>query len=86
MNEEQQFEQDYKDYVDRRRAHLAEHITPETIAYLEAEFQTNLPCFQGTQGSYDPLDAMKRDAQREVVLWLKNELAQYEKQQTTNNQ
>lgn len=34
MNEEQQFEQDYKNYVDRRRDHLAAHITPETIAYL----------------------------------------------------
>lgn len=85
MNEEQQFEQDYKDYVDRRRAHLATHITPETISYLEAEFQTNLPCFQGSQGNYDPLDAMKRDAQRELVLWLKNELAQYEKQQKINS-
>lgn len=82
MTEEQQFEQDYKAYVTRRRAHLAAHITPETIAYLEAEFQTNLPCYQGTQGNYDPLDAMKRDAQREIILWLKNELTQYKKQQT----
>lgn len=82
MTEEEQFEQDYKAYVTRRRAHLAAHITPETIAYLEAEFQTNLPCYQGTQGNYDPLDAMKRDAQREIILWLKNELTQHEKQQT----
>lgn len=82
MTEEQQFEQDYKTYVARRRTHLAAHITPETIAYLEAEFQTNLPCYQGTQGNYDPLDAMKRDAQREIILWLKNELTQHEKQQT----
>lgn len=82
MTEEQQFEQDYKAHVTRRRAHLAAHITQETIAYLEAEFQTNLPCFQGEQGTYDPLDAMKRDAQREIILWLKNELTQHEKQQT----
>lgn len=85
MTEEEQFEQDYKACVGRRRAHLAAHITPETISYLEAEFQTNLPCFQGSQGNYDPLDAMKRDAQRELVLWLKNELAQYEKQQKINS-
>ena len=85
MTEEEQFEQDYKTYVATRRAHLAAHITPETIAYLEAEFQTNLPCFQGSQGTYDPLDAMKRDAQREIVLWLKNELAQHEKQQQKTN-
>ncbi|MEG0334384.1 MAG: hypothetical protein RR607_07875 [Akkermansia sp.] len=84
MNEEQQFEQTYKEHVARRRAHLAAHITPETIAYLQAEFQTNLPCFQGTQGTYDPLDAMKRDAQREIILWLTNEINQHNKQ--TNNQ
>ncbi|MBT9449983.1 hypothetical protein ICN84_07835 [Akkermansia glycaniphila] len=85
MNEDT-FEEDYKAYVTRRRAHLAAHITTETIAYLEAEYQTNLPCFQGDRGTYDPLDAMKRDAQREVVLWLKNEIEQHEKQQQKNNQ
>ena len=45
MNKEQQFEQDYKDYVNRRRAHLAAHVTPAVITYLEEEFQTNLPCY-----------------------------------------
>ena len=35
-------------------------------------FQTDLPCFQKQDGErlFDPLDAMRRDAHREVVLWL----------------
>lgn len=79
MTDEAKFEQDYKAYVARRRAHLAAHVTPETIAYLEEQFETNLPCFQGSQGAYDPLDAMRRDAHREVILWLKHEINQYHK-------
>lgn len=91
MNEEQQFEQDYKDYVDRRRAHLATHITPQVIAYLEEEFRTDLPCFQtrdpltGQTLKPDPICAAIRDGQREVILWLKHELSQYEKQQQKTN-
>jgi len=91
MNEEQQFEQDYKDYVDRRRAHLATHITPQVIAYLEEEFQTELPCYQtrnpatGEPVEPNPIMAAIRDGQREVILWLKHELSQYEKQQQKTN-
>lgn len=91
MNEEQQFEQDYKDYVDRRRAHLATHITPQVIAYLEEEFRTDLPCFQtrdpltGQTLKPDPIMAAIRDGQREVILWLKHELSQYEKQKQKTN-
>lgn len=91
MNEEQQFEQDYKDYVNRRRAHLAAHITPEAIAYLEEEFQTELPCYQtrhpitGEPVEPNPIMAAIRDGQREVILWLKHELSQYEKQQQKTN-
>ena len=91
MNEEQQFEQNYKDYVNRRRAHLAAHITPEVIAYLEEEFQTELPCYQtrdsmtGQTLKPDPILAAIRDGQREVILWLKHELSQYEKQQQKTN-
>lgn len=91
MNEEQQFEQDYKDYVNRRRAHLATHITQEVIAYLEEEFQTELPCYQtrnpvtGEPVEPSPIMAAIRDGQREVILWLKHELSQYEKQQQKTN-
>lgn len=87
---EKQFEQDYKTYVTTRRAHLAAHITPETIAYLEAEFQTHLPCYQtknpstGQPVDPNPILAAIRDGQREVILWLKHELAQYEQQQTNH--
>lgn len=91
MNEEQQFEQDYKDYVDRRRAHLATHITPQVIAYLEEEFQTELPCYQtrnlatGEPVEPNPIMAAIRDGQREVIFWLKHELSQYEKQKQKTN-
>ena len=57
--------------LNRRRA------APEVLNILEKEFQTNLPCFQGKAGSYDPLDAMRRDAQREMLLWVKYEIEQY---------
>ena len=63
--------------LNRRRAALKEAFTPEVLNILEKEFQTNLPCFQGKAGSYDPLDAMRRDAQREVLLWVRYEIEQY---------
>lgn len=63
--------------LNRRRATLKEAFTPEVLDILEKEFQTNLPCFQGKAGSYDPLDAMRRDAQREVLLWVRYEIEQY---------
>ena len=63
--------------LNRRRAALKEACTPEVLDILEKEFQTNLPCFQGKAGSYDPLDAMRRDAQREMLLWVKYEIEQY---------
>ena len=63
--------------LNRRRAALMEAFTPEVLDILEKEFQTNLPCFQGKAGSYDPLDAMRRDAQREMLLWVKYEIEQY---------
>lgn len=75
--------QAYRRHVQRRRAHLSAHITEETIQYLEEEFQTNLPCFQ-TRDPYtrqplepNPLTAAIRDGQREVILWLRHELAMH---------
>ena len=41
---------------------------------LEQRFETHLPVFQGKPGSYDPLDAMRRDAHREVFLVIRRQL------------
>lgn len=40
----------------------------------EARFQTDLPVFQGSPGNYDPLDAMRRDAYREIFLYIRRQL------------
>lgn len=69
-------------YVAKRREYLAAHVTDEFIGYLKEHFETDLPCFQGKAGSFDPLDAMRRDAYREVVLWLEGEKRKH-KEQTT---
>ncbi len=45
------------------------------LAHLEERFETSLPVFQGERGSYDPLDAMRRDAHREVFLIIRRQLA-----------
>ncbi len=44
------------------------------LAHLEERFETSLPVFQGHSGSYDPLDAMRRDAHREVFLVIRRQL------------
>ncbi len=46
----------------------------QVLAELEAYFETDLPVFQGKRGSYDPLDAMRRDAHREVFLVIRRRL------------
>ena len=61
-----------------RRRLLAVLGTPEgqqVLTELEARFETDLPVFQGKAGSYDPLDAMRRDAHREVFLVIRHQLA-----------
>lgn len=74
-------QQSYKRYVERRRSHLARHVTEETLAYMEEEFQTELPCYQtrdpvtGQTLKPDPILAAIRDGQREVLLWLRREIA-----------
>lgn len=74
----------YRRRVRLRRAHLAKHITQETLHYLEEEFQTNLPCYQ-TRDPYtrqplepNPISAAIRDGQREVLLWLRHEIAMHQ--------
>ena len=56
---------------------------------LEARFETNLPVFQGKPGQYDALDAMRRDAHREVFLVIRRQLdlaRQEETQQHTDDE
>lgn len=62
--------------IKKRRLYLAKHIDEQCIAYLEQHFQCDLPCFQRqpSDNSFDPLDAMRRDAYREVTLFLRREL------------
>lgn len=58
----------------------------EVLAALEERFEVHLPAFQGKPGSFDPLDAMRRDAHREVFLVIRRQLrlAQQEAKQTHN--
>lgn len=70
----------------RRLRHV--FSTPEgelVLRDLERRFETDLPAFQGKAGSYDPLDAMRRDAQREVFLVIRHMIQLAEKEQETNN-
>lgn len=67
MKTEQEYEQSMKH---RRRIFREAFRNPEVLAELKRHFQTDLPCFQGKAGSYDPLDAMRRDACREVILFI----------------
>lgn len=56
----------------------------QVLAELEERFETDLPVFQGHAGNYDPLDAMRRDAHREIFLVIRRrlELARREATQT----
>ena len=56
----------------------------QVLRELEQRFETDLPVFQGKAGSYDPLDAMRRDAHREVFLVIRRQLhlARQEAKQT----
>ena len=55
------------------------------LADLEKRFETHLPVFQGKAGSYDPLDAMRRDAHREIFLMIRHQL-ELARQEATQNQ
>lgn len=60
-----------------RRRLLAVFGAPEgrqVLEDLERRFETDLPVFQGKPGSYDALDAMRRDAHREVFLVIRRQL------------
>lgn len=57
----------------------------QVLADLERRFDTHLPVFQGKAGSYDPLDAMRRDAHREIFLVIRHQL-ELARQEATHNQ
>lgn len=62
----------------KRRRLLAVLGTPAgeaLLAELENHFEVHLPVFQGKPGGFDPLDAMRRDAHREVFLVIRGQLA-----------
>lgn len=85
MNEDNPFDMPEEDrnkiaaILKARRRRLKEAFSPEIFKILEDKFETNLPCFQGKKGQYDPLDAMRRDAQRELLLWVRTEIELHEK-------
>lgn len=80
MKTEQEYEQSMKH---RRRIFREAFRNPEVLAELKRHFQTDLPCFQGRAGSYDPLDAMRRDAYREVILFIETVLGNHEPEEET---
>ncbi len=73
----------------RHRARLLRLLdTPDgelVLAQLEARFETHLPAYQGKTGHYDPLDAMRRDAHREVFLVIRHQLEQARQEATQHN-
>ena len=55
------------------------------LQYLERRFETDLPVFQGRAGTYDALDAMRRDAHREIFLVIRHQL-ELARQEATQQQ
>lgn len=62
-------------YLRRRRKVFQAFIRDGGLDYLKEHFQTDLPCFQGAAGTFDPLDAMRRDAERGVCLFIESDAA-----------
>ncbi len=56
------------------------------LCHLEERFETGLPVFQGQRGAYDPLDAMRRDAHREVFLVIRRQLELARREAKENKQ
>ena len=64
----------------RDRAVIGRAVTDEVLAVIGRRFGVHRACFQGCAGRYDPLDAMRRDAYREVYHWLKKQVLLYRKE------
>lgn len=58
----------------KNRAHLRKHVDETTLRILEEHFETHLPAFQRTTAGYDAMDAMRRDATREVILYIRQQI------------
>lgn len=72
-----------KKEMSRRRALLfSVPLDERGIEVIERRFECHLPCFQGGRGNFDPLDAMRRDAYREVCLWLRDQLRLFLEEKT----
>lgn len=70
----------------RNRRHLREHIDEEVLRILEDRFQTNLPAYQrNNDGHYCPIAAALRDGQREVILYLRQQLQLAEQEANLDN-
>lgn len=72
----------------RLRQVFSTPVGQQVLTDLEKRFETHLPVFQGKAGGYDPLDAMRRDAHREIFLVIRHqlELARQEATQTQQEQ
>ncbi len=66
----QQAQQERQDLSTLFNSPLGEAV----LSRLEQRFETHLPVFQGKIGQYDALDAMRRDAHREVFLVIRAQL------------
>ena len=86
-NRRQLARQEQEQREERRRLHELLHtpLGQQVLADLERRFEVHLPVFQGKTGSYDPLDAMRRDAHREVFLVIRHRLKLAENEATTPN-
>lgn len=72
------------DELRRRRVLLfGQPLDERGLEVLERRFECGKPCFMrvGVNGGFDPLDAMRRDAYREVCMWLRSELDAFRKEQ-----
>ena len=72
--------QEYKEREERERKVIGEAVTDKVLAIIARKFGVHLACFQGVAGKYDPLDAMRRDAYREVYHWLRKTVMKYRKE------
>lgn len=75
-------EEEQREERHRLRELLNTPLGRQVLCDLERRFETHLPVFQGKAGSYDPLDAMRRDAHREVFLVIRHRLKLAEQEAT----
>lgn len=60
--------------LQRLRELLNTPLGQQVLSDLERRFECHLPAFQGKHGAYDPIDAIRRDAHREVFLVIRHRL------------